>query len=81
MPTNGELLVRIDERLERVQADVHEIKDVVSADHDALLVLTGTQATDVAKLEGKIRNTNIWQGLGSVIGTVIGSIFGFANKP
>ena len=80
MPTNGELLVRIDERLERVQADVHEIKDVVGADHDALLVLTGKQATDVATLEGKIRNTNIWQGLGSVIGTVIGSIFGFANR-
>ena len=81
MPTNGELLVRIDERLTTVQADVKEIKNVVSADHDALLVLTGKHDTDVERLEGKIKNTNIWQGLGSVIGTVIGSIFGFANKP
>lgn len=80
MPTNGELLVRIDERTQTTQADVAEIKEVVRADHDALLVLTGKQATDVARLEGKIRNTNIWQGLGTAIGTVIGSIFGFANR-
>jgi len=80
-PTNNQLLARIDERMEAVQADVKEIKEVVTADHDALLVLTGKHETDVERLEGKIRNTNIWQGLGSVIGTVIGSIFGFANKP
>lgn len=81
MPTNGELLVRIDERLERVQVDVHEIKDVVSADHDALLVLTGKHETDVAHLKGQIKATNIWQGVATAIGTAIGSIFGFVNKP
>ena len=80
MPTNGELLVRIDERLQTVQADVVDIKKTVSIDHDALLRLAGKHDTDVEELKGKIKNTNIWQGLGSVIGTVIGSIFGFANK-
>lgn len=80
MPTNGELLVRIDERTQTTQLDVAEIKEVVRADHDALLVLAGKQATDVARLEGKIRNTNIWQGLGTAIGTIIGSIFGLANR-
>lgn len=81
MPTNGELLVRIDERLGTVQADVKQIKDVVSADHDALLVLTGKHETDVEMLKGKLRNSRMWQGLATVIGTAIGSIFGFANKP
>ncbi len=80
MPTNGELLVRIDERTQTTQIDITEIKEVVRADHDALLMLAGKQATDVARLEGKIRNTNIWQGLATAIGTVIGSIFGFANR-
>ena len=79
MADDHDLLVSINVTLGTVKDDVKDIKETVSADHDALLVLTGKQATDVAKLEGKIRNTNIWQGLGSVIGTVIGSIFGFAN--
>lgn len=80
MPTNGELLVRIDERLTAVQVDVKEIKEVVSADHDALLVLTGKHDTDVERLEGKIRSTRVWQGVVTIIGTAIGSIFGF-HKP
>ena len=77
MPNNNELLMRIDERLQTVQGDVKEIKDVVSADHDALLVLTGKHATDVERLEGKIRSSRVWQGIATVIGTAIGSIFGF----
>lgn len=81
MPTDGELLARIDER---GQAD-HELLVKIDArgqsDHDAILVLAGKHDTDIEELKGKIRNTNIWQGLGSVIGTVIGSLFGFANKP
>ena len=81
MPNNNELLVRIDERLQTVQGDVKDIKDVVQADHDALLVLAGKQKTDVAKLEGKIRNSRIWQGVATIIGTAVGSIFGFANRP
>ena len=80
MPTDGELLVRIDERLQTVQADVKEIKDTVSADHDALLMLTGKHETDIKDLEGKIRNASRWQGLATVIGTAIGSIFGFGSK-
>lgn len=80
MPNDNELLVRIDERLQTVQGDVKEIKDVVSADHDALLVLTGKQETDVAHLKGQIKATNIWQGVATAFGTAIGSIFGFANK-
>ena len=81
MPTNGELLARIDERTQTIQADVKEIKDTVSADHDALLVLTGKHETDVAHLKGQIKATNIWQGVATAIGTAIGSVFGFANKP
>lgn len=81
MPTNGELLIRIDERLQTVQTDVKEIKEVVGTDHDALLVLTGKQQTDVARLEGKIKSSRIWQGIATIIGTAIGSVFGFANKP
>lgn len=78
MPANDhDLLVRIDEGLQTVQRDVTEIKDVVSADHDALLVLTGKQQTDVERLEGKIRSSRVWQGIATVIGTAIGSIFGF----
>lgn len=77
MPNNNELLVRIDERLGTVQADVKEIKEVVSADHDALLVLTGKHETDVEMLEGKIKHSRIWQGVATVVGTAIGSIFGF----
>ena len=80
MPTNGQLLARIDERTQTIQADVGEIKKVVGEDHDALLRLAGKHETDVKDLEGKIRNTNIWQGLGAVIGTVIGSIFPFGHK-
>lgn len=77
MPNNNELLVRIDERLGTVQADVKEIKEVVSADHDALLVLTGKHETDVAHLKGQIKATNIWQGVATAIGTAIGAFFGF----
>lgn len=80
MPNNDELLARIDERVETIQKDVTEIKDVVRADHDALLVLTGKHDTDVERLDGKIRNSRIWQGVATIIGTAIGSIFGFANK-
>jgi len=79
-PTNGELLVRIDERLQTVQSDVQEIRDVVTADHDALLVLTGKQQADVEMLKGKIKATNIWQGLGTFFGTIVGSVFPFVNK-
>jgi hypothetical protein len=78
MPANDhDLLVRIDEGLQTVQRDVTEIKDVVQADHDALLVLTGRHETDVEKLKGQIKATRIWQGVATVIGTAIGSIFGF----
>ena len=77
MPTNGELLVRIDERLQTVQADVVDIKKTFSVDHDALLRLAGKHDTDVEELKGKIKNTNIWQGIATLIGTAIGSFFGF----
>lgn len=80
MPTDGELLVRIDERLQTVQGDVSEIKKVVSIDHDALLRLAGKHDTDVEELRGKIKATRIWQGVATVIGTAIGTVFGFANK-
>ena len=80
MPTDGQLLARIDERTQTIQADVGEIKKVVGEDHDALLRLAGKHDTDIEELKGKIRNTNIWQGLGAVIGTVIGSIFPFGHK-
>lgn len=80
MPTNDELLARIDERTQTIQADVTQIKDVVRADHDALLVLAGKHDTDVEELRGKIRATNIWQGVATAIGTAIGTMFGFANK-
>ena len=81
MPANDhDLLVRIDEGLQTVQRDVTEIKDVVSADHDALLVLTGKHETDIAHLKGQIKATNIWQGVATAIGTAIGTMFGFANK-
>jgi len=81
MPTNGELLVRIDERTQTTQADVADIKQVMSADHDALLRLAGKHDKDVEELKGKIKNTNIWQGLGTALGTFIGSLFAFGNKP
>lgn len=78
MPTNDhDLLVRIDAGLITVQADVAQIKDVIQADHDALLVLTGRHETDVEKLKGQIKATRIWQGIATVIGTAIGAIFGF----
>jgi len=81
MANDHDLLIRIDGCVQAVQADVKEIKAVMSADHDALLVLTGKQQTDVEMLKGKIKNTNIWQGLGTAIGTFIGSLFAFGNKP
>ena len=81
MPTNGQLLARIDERTQTIQADVGEIKKVVGEDHDALLRLAGKHETDVAHLKGQIKATNIWQGVATAIGTAIGSVFGFANKP
>lgn len=77
MPTNGELLVRIDERLQTVQGDVAEIKKTVGVDHDALLTLAGKHDTDVKDLEGKIKATNIWQGIATLVGTAVGSFFGF----
>lgn len=77
MPTNGELLVRIDERTRTTQADVAEIKEVVRADHDALLMLTGKHDVDIKELEGKIKATRIWQSVATIIGTAIGSVFGF----
>ena len=78
-PTNGELLARIDQKVQTIEKDVGEIKSIVSTDHDALLRLAGKQKTDVERLKGQIRVTNIWQGLASVIGTAIGSFFGFYN--
>ena len=81
MPTDGELLARIDER---GQAD-HELLVKIDArtqvDHDAILRLAGKHNADVEELKGKIRNTNIWQGLGVMIGTAIGSILPFGHKP
>lgn len=81
MPTNGELLVRIDERLQTVQSDVAEIKQSVGVDHDALLTLTGKHDTDVEMLKGQIKNTNIFQGVATFLGTIVGSIFPFGHKP
>ena len=43
MATNGELLARIDERTNRIQKDVTEMKDMLFLDHDRL-----------GKVEGKV---------------------------
>jgi len=43
MPTNGDLLARIDERTLHIQGDVTEMKDMLFVDHDRL-----------GKVEGKV---------------------------
>ena len=80
MATNGELLARIDERGQADHDLLVKIDKRTEVDHDAILVLAGRQQADVKELEGKIKATNIWQGVATAIGTAIGSFFGFANK-
>lgn len=77
MPTNGELLARIDERGQADHKLLVKIDERTQVDHDAILVLAGKHDADVEELRGRIRATNIWQGVATVIGTAIGSIFGF----
>lgn len=79
--TNDQLLARIDERGQADHELLVKIDKRTEVDHDAILVLAGRHDADVEELKGKIRNSRIWQGLATVIGTAIGSIFGFANKP
>jgi len=78
--TNGELLARIDERGQADHELLVKIDKRTEVDHDAILVLAGKHDADVEELKGKIRNTNIWQGLGTAIGTFLGTLFAFTDK-